>query len=347
MKKLYLICLIFILFPLLPSAHPAWGILVDKNRNVYFADIVHNGRGSVWKLSSNGELELLLSDFHAHNVNLDSKGYLVTAHGEGNHTMVRLLPHGKIDTLITTQDIYAFFGGNCTYSPSGEILFSIDNYIWIIDKEGKKRKASEHKFTWTQTICADEDGSIYAPDIGVGNGSLVKIDPNGKAETIATNLYSELDRPIDQHQDVLLGITKGCDNLIYIAETAGQRIIKVLEDGSTETFYRSDGDWFPCGIDFIAGDAYILESRFGKKGLEGPRITKLDEQGNKTILFEYGKERGKRDALPTKKQETGPLNKGKGLFVLGILPALICLVAIGLLARKWSKRVKSHQKTGE
>ena len=31
-------------------AHPSWGIVVDSEENIYFADIFHNGRGSIWKL---------------------------------------------------------------------------------------------------------------------------------------------------------------------------------------------------------------------------------------------------------------------------------------------------------
>lgn len=38
------------------NAHPAWGILVDKDRNIYFADIAHKGMGYVRKLTNKGEL---------------------------------------------------------------------------------------------------------------------------------------------------------------------------------------------------------------------------------------------------------------------------------------------------
>ncbi len=346
MKKLFL----FLLLAFAPCfhsiAHPAWGIVVDKHKNIYFADIVHNGRGSVWKLNPDGKLELLLGDFHAHNVSIDKEGNLYTAHGEGNHTMLRLPPNGKIDTLISTTDIKAFFGGNCTYSPNGEILFSIHNRIWAIDKEGNKRQASEHIFKWTQTIYADEEGNIYAPDIKIGKGSLVKIDSNGKSYTIATNLYSKLDRPINPHQDVLLGITKGCDDHIYIAETAGQRIIKILEDGQTETFYKSDGDWFPCGIDFFAGDAYILESRFGKNGLVGPRITLITEQGKKSILFEYGKTQPvsntetEEQAPESPKEEKGPTL----LFVFSLFIAFaISAIVASISQQKWKEKKEQEE----
>lgn len=277
-----------LVFPFLQlNAHPAWGIVVDKHRNIYFADIIHNGRGSVWKLDNQGKLHLLLRDFHAHNVSLDENGRVVTAHGENNHTMVKLGADGHLDTLYHTLDYQEFFGGNCTYSPKRGIVFGAAKYVWTIGRDGERHKASEYKFGWNQTVYVDEEGNIYAPDIAVDNGSLVKIYPDGHAETIATDLYPKLDRPIDQHQDVLLGITKGCDNDIYTAETAGQRIIRIKEDGQTEIFYKSSGDWFPTGIDFFAGDAYILENKFGKQGLEGPRITMISESGNQTELFNY------------------------------------------------------------
>ena len=112
------------------SAHPSWGIVVDHERNIYFADITHNGRGSVWKLNHSEKLELLLSDFHAHNVNLDKNGNLVTAHGEGDHTMIRMTNGQLLDTLYQKFNWDEFFGGNCAYSKSGNIYFVINHYIW-------------------------------------------------------------------------------------------------------------------------------------------------------------------------------------------------------------------------
>jgi len=267
-------------------AHPSWGIVVDSHRNIYFADIVHNGRGSVWKLSHDGKLSLLLSDFHAHNVCLDNKGRLVTAHGEGDHTMLRLEADGTFDTLVRTQDHNAFFGGNCSYTPQGNIIFGIDNHIWRLDPAGDKYKVSNHYFKWNQSLYADDEGNIYAPDIGDGKGQLVRIDNAGNAEVIANKLITKLDRPYEPHNDILLGVTKGCDGLIYIAEMAGKRIIKINDNEHTSTFYTSTGHWFPTGVDFFAGDAYILEYK-DSSGISGPRIVKIDESGNTSVLFDY------------------------------------------------------------
>lgn len=267
-------------------AHPSWGIVVDNERNIYFADIAHNDMESVWKLSNDGKLELLLSNFHAHNVNLDKQGNLVTAHGEGDHTMVRINQNLKLDTLCQKFDWDEFFGGNCTYSKSGNIYFVINHYVWKIDPQGILTKHNDQRLEWTQTIYADDEENIYVPEIGECDGKLYKFHADGKVELIAMDLISNLLRPRMKHMDVLLGITKGCDDQIYIAETAGQRVIKILDNQQSETFYKANKNWTPVGIDFFAGDAYILEYR-GFSRSKGPRIIKIAESGEKTVVFNF------------------------------------------------------------
>jgi hypothetical protein len=313
-------------------AHPSWGIVVDQHRNIYFADITHNGMGSVWKLTNRGRLELLLKNFHAHNVNLDKDGNVVTAHGENNHTMIRLNSDGAMDTLCHRLNYREFSGGNCCYTPLGEIIFSAEGYLWRMDKQGERERISEHKFAWNQTIYADELGNYYAPEIGDSLGSLLKIDHSGKAQIIATNLITALDRPYNPHADILMGVTKGCDGHMYIAELAGKRIIKVLPDNQTETFYTSTDDWFPTGIDFFAGDAYILEYK-DKNGHEGPRIIKVNESGTKTVLFNY--DEYEEPVEPQIEEENNGSDSWKIYLILG----LIVLVFLTVIVRRKSRTV--------
>ncbi|WP_424962486.1 hypothetical protein [Ekhidna sp.] len=283
MKKLFLLFLITGSILQSLSAHPAYGIVVDKYRNIYFADIHHNGRGSIWKLHSYGKLELLLEDFHAHNVAIDDEGNIYTAHGEGNHIMVRISRNG-IDTLHQSWDHHDFFGGNCTYS-KGVIYFGNNHYIWQI-KDGEKRKFSSHYLEWNQSIYADPDGVIYVTDKATKGGSIVRIDQNGGSKVIATNLITKLDdRPVDRYNDVILGMTKGCDGSIYAAETAGRRIARINEDGSNETFYQLRDGWTPVGVDFFSGDAYVLEYHLDEN--KGPRITRIRENLSKEVIFQY------------------------------------------------------------
>ena len=287
MIKIIKIFLLVLLFAVVAEPHPSWGLVMDRNGNLYFADISHNG-GSVWKLTAAGELKLLLRNFHAHNVSLDNDQNLITAHGEGNHTMVRIHPNGKIDTLYHTNNYLEFFGGNCTWSQNGNIIYGLreHKYLRAIDKNGNQKNIGDYQFTWNQTVYAASDGTIYATEIGVGNGCIIKIDPSGNSEVIARNLISSLNRPKDIHNDILLGIKKDNNGFVYVAETAGKRIIKILSNGQTETFYKSEENWLPTAIEFNSGNSYIPEYK-SKNGNDGPRIIKLDKSGKKKIIFDY------------------------------------------------------------
>ena len=320
--------LIVLLFSLLASnvqAHPAWGIAVDKQGNVYFADIFHNGRGSLWKLHNDGTLELLLSDFHAHNVTLDVDGNPVSAHGEEHHTMVRLAGSEVLDTLYTTTDIHEFFGGNCTFTKNGDILFGINKQIWRIDDLGELSSVSDHVFEWNQAMYSDGDGNIYAPDIGRDNGAVIKIDPEGNASVIATELITTTNGEFDPHQDVLLGIAKDDEGWLYIAETAGKRIVKFSEAGKKETYYTSEGDWFPCGITFHQGAAYILESKMDN-GYEGPQITRVTSNGISEVIFNYDSYLANKTLVKEENKEDD--NETLNLFWISFGLVLIVLMAL-------------------
>ncbi len=310
------------------QAHPGWGIVVDKDRNIYFPDIMRNG-GTIFKLSKEGKISIMLKGIHAHNVVLDDDGNLITAHGEDNHTMLRINTDGSIDTLIHTHDMDVFFGGNSTWSKHHGIIYGLkkDKKLMAIDADGNRSPVSDFEFAWNQVIYADPDGIIYAPDIAYDNGVLVRIDTTGKGEIIARDLISKLDRPKDRHNDVLLGITKGCDGDIYLAELAGQHIIKILDDGQHETFYKSENSWFPCAIDFFSGDAYIMEYRHSREGMKGPQFVKIDESGNKSILFSYD---------PLISEMTLPQVKKKSFWFPLVDPTILLLLfiafAIGFIA---------------
>lgn len=289
---------------------------MDSNRNIYFPDIMRNG-GTIWKLNSKGALTSIIENVHAHNVVLDANGHVITAHGEGNHTMLRIDDSGEIDTLFHTTDINDFFGGNCTWSSRYGIIYGLKERktLAAIDDSGLRKDISAYEFEWNQTIYSDPEGIVYAPDIGVDNGILVRIDTLGNASVIARDLISKLDRPRDKHNDVLLGVTRGCDDHIYIAELAGKRIIKILDEGMTEDFYLSDGDWFPCAIDFFSGDAYIMEYRHSKSGMKGPRIIRIDEAMQKEILYEFDGEIKQGSFVPA----TDGFNEISGFSFLKVL----------------------------
>lgn len=262
-------------------AHPAWGIIADREGNLFFADIGHNGRGTVWKLTADGELIALFKDFHAHNVSMDKDGNLYTAHGEGDHTLLRIAPDGSQTELINTRDIETFFGGNCTVSPNGNIYFGIRHHIWkYID--GKAVKASDHYLEWNQAVFVDENENIYVPDIGQ-SGDLYRLSPDGEVVWLATDLISTIDRPRDKHNDVLLGMNKDRKGNIYICETAGRRIVRVSPGQDKGTFYQAEAGWTPTALCFRHDTTFIME--YGTLH-RGPRIVRHTSSDTE-IIFDY------------------------------------------------------------
>ncbi len=325
------LCFLFVMaFGLQVFAHPSWGIAVDKDRNIYFADLTHNGNGTVWKLTPQGKLIALFKDFHCHKLMLDKDQNLLAEYvGKGDREMflIRAYPDGKIDTLVRTTSRKEF-STSCDVALNGTIYFSTD-YVWSRDPFGRVRKHSNHKLYQTQTLYVDELENVYVPDKGVDNGVVIKFDRKGRVRIMATDLISKLKRPKDPHNDVLLGITKGCDGNMYVAENAGQRIIKILDNQQTETFYKSEDQWYPTGIDFFAGDAYILEYNAGGE-TEGPRITKIDEFGNQSVLFHYGYY--KKTILSGGQKKTG---KKGGFWIYMLIPLVGMALMWNFIRRKY------------
>ena len=311
-------------------AHPSWGIVVDDNHNIYFADLFHHGVGSVWKLTANGELQLLLRDFHAHNVNLDADGNLITANGEGLQYMVRISPAGHQDTLIQSNDYREFNGGNAAITPRGQIFFGAEKYLWRINEIQQKEKIGDFEFGWNQTVFADRDGNYYGPDIGGGIGRVIKINPDGMATVFADELITKFDRPWDPHFEVLLGMAEGCGGAIYIAEVAGKRIIRMTDHGEAETYYTAEGYWVPSGLTFHECDAYILEFE-DHQGYHGPRIVRLTAEGGKSVVFDYDTyQRGQFPGIPAQE----PRHRGDWLAIFGMAGMAILILTLVRYSRR-------------
>lgn len=280
-----LIGIIFCLVCCIPSiAHPSWGLSMDQERNLYIPDIARNGRGTLWKLTPERQLIPLMKNFHCHNVNVLPNGDLYAAHGEGNHTLIRW-SNEDIDTIVHETNFDLFFGGNCVVSPNGNIYYSINHYIWQKFPDGRIEKANDQYLEWNQAIYVDEDECIYIPDIGIEEGVLYRLSPGGNAEKIATHLVSRLDRPRDKHNDVLLGMTKDNHGNIYIAESAGQRVIQIDASGQKQTFYQSEQGWYPVGICFQNDTVFMTE--YHQSSIEMTRVIQIEPGKKPHVYFEF------------------------------------------------------------
>src|SRR5688572_4279205 len=57
------------------QAHPAWGIAVDRQGQVYFSDLK-----TIWKIDAQGKLSVFRAGGHTHDLNIDDAGNLYGEH---------------------------------------------------------------------------------------------------------------------------------------------------------------------------------------------------------------------------------------------------------------------------
>jgi sugar lactone lactonase YvrE len=280
MKSIFLTaCILFFLDG--AFGHPAWGMAIDPSGAIYFPDIGHNGRGTLWKYKPDGTLIAVFKNFHCHSASVDAWGNIYAAHGEDQHYLVKISPEGRVDTVFYTTDLQTFYGGNCTVSPAGKIYFGLNKTVYRLEA-GAPHRVSRCSIEWNQLLFTDAQENLYATDIGVGNGVLYRIDSSGNCTQIADDLISHLNRPKDKHNDILLGGTVDVSGNVYLCELAGKRIFKIAPDGSKSVVYTSEGDWFPAALTFHDGKLFILEN--GTSDNPGPRLSRMNSAGEREEL---------------------------------------------------------------
>lgn len=269
------------------DGHPSWGLVVNDKGEIYFVDVLHNN-GTLWKIQNESELIAILSDFHAHDMQMDADGNLWIAEnlwvqgeieGDGRHTLLKVHSDLTIDTLIVTEDIDLFHGTNI--SIWNDRIFFTNNKQLYEYRDGKSQLALKHKFKNVKNMLMDDEGVLWIADSKFKNGSLYKLDQKGKLTLYASDIMPEDPQyPLfkESHLQFMTGIAKDGEGNIYVSENAGCRIIKINRIGEKSIFHQSPSLWSPMNVAFYKGDAYIMEVGFNK-GHKGPRILKKDKNG--------------------------------------------------------------------
>jgi sugar lactone lactonase YvrE len=289
------------------SSHPSWGIAIDTKGTIYFADILHNGIGTIWKIDPAGQVSELLTDFHAHDLQMDAEGNLWVAEdrwiqgvieGEGQQTLLKITPEGKKQTIIFTEDRDEFFGGSFALGPDSSVYFPLHKRIWKKAFNGNTSLLIDHQFERIVTLYTDEHFNLWITDKGHKQGTLYKWNKDiGLVEYVTALLPTDPDAPIFEEErfQLLYGITSDKEGFIYVTESADRSVRKINQDSRHSVFYTSEETWYPAGIAFHEGNAYIMEVGY-ERGHEGPRIISINPEGELEMLFDYEayqKRRGK------------------------------------------------------
>jgi hypothetical protein len=270
--------------------HPSYGIVSAPNGDIYFVDVLHND-GTLWRLSPNGELEKILTRFHAHNLVIDQRGNLWAAaaiwrqgeiEGEGLNILVKVSPDHQVDTLIYSFDYDIFYGGNFAIGPKEEIYYELHATVFQYFPEGKTRTLIDHKFGRVNSIQCDRQGNLWISDKRHKGGTLYRWNPQDGLQEIATNLLPEKpQKPTfrDGRLQIFYAIDQAEDSdCLYLSDNVGRAIQQITPEGEVSTFYPSQAPWHPVGICFSQGQAIVMEAGF-RLGNLGPRLVWLDEGG--------------------------------------------------------------------
>ncbi len=192
-------------YALLPDvkaqAHPAWGIAVDPQGQVYFSDLK-----TIWKIDAQGRLSVLRAegDRHTHDLNIDEAGNLYGADNSYDPATQR------------------FFSATWKMTPAG-------GFSYLLEPTDKPPVGT--------SIWRDRDGNMYhITNYHERELLVLKRTPGGNVTVLVGN--SSAAREYRQGVPYSIGgIAFGADGALYF--THGANVSKVTMSGALTALARN------------------------------------------------------------------------------------------------------------
>ena len=286
-------------------AHPAAGIVVDREGRVYFSDLVR-----VWRVDAQGKLSLFRDGkgVHTHELFIDEAGNVYGTDGvydpaTERHGIAiwRMTPAGEFKYLLPpTYDpprglsmwrdragnTFAWEGDNYRKQGARLVRRSPDGTVTRLagsdygHADGRGEKAS---FGLTHFTALGPDGSVYVTD----ESYVRRVSPDGTVTTLAADIrVDRADKPEEKGApSYLSGISVDPQGFVYVADFSNGRVIKIAPDRKIETVFRSERPWSPNGVAWGGGALYVME--YAATTVHGPfstRVRKLSPDGASTVL---------------------------------------------------------------
>jgi sugar lactone lactonase YvrE len=306
--------MIFFLAPA-TAAHPATGIVVDRQGQVFFSDLE-----TVWKLSNDGKLSVFragVSGRHVHELTIDEQDNIYGADisyepatKKWISDVWKMTPDGKLTYLLApTTDPPA--GMNIWRDKNGN-MFSIDQnnhtktqtLLLMRTPDSKVTtfaggayghadgKGSAARFSSVGGMAFGMDGNLYLTD----GKSVRKVTMDGTVSTLANNLdfRTAEDKPtlFGGSYGILAGLTVDSRGNVYVADAGNRRLLKIANDGKVSVVYRAEPPYFPNGVFATqSGDLYVMEVGFTLPSTwSGSRVRKISADGKNALLATVGEE---------------------------------------------------------
>lgn len=294
--------LLCVLFSENARAHEGWGIVVDRQGQVYFSDIPTN---TIWKVNREGRVEVVANDKHSHALVLDAHGNLYGTHHHPTlptRSIWKLAPDGRLTDVVSPNDAFplhlqsflidangVIFSENPYRPPDSEVLLlrrTPDGQVSALAgsargfKDGRGREA---QFTRIDGMAFAPDGSLYVAD-----GAFVRrVTPDGTVATLNKEPLTQM-----RWDEDLMGLALDANAHVYVADYSGRRVLELAPDGKIGRVYETGGWlWSPTGVTVSGQELYLLEHLrmplviLGDLRI-GPyaRIRKISKDGSATHL---------------------------------------------------------------
>ena len=289
-------------------AHPAWGIVVDSRKQIYFSDLE-----TIYKIDAQRKLSIFrigVSGQHIHDITIDAEDNIYGVDNSYNpqtETYPRALWKMSIqgefsylvsptDNLPTGRSVWLDPAGN-TYSfepynnekkeakiirraPSGETcIFAGGKYGYL---DAQKHKA---EFGTITDMAFGAGDAIYLTD----GDKVRKIDESGAVTTIYRPKVSAANRKNPKSSTRLFGLCIDNQNNVFVADPKNRRVLKVFPRGENSVLLSTEEPWEPNGVASNGSDTYVLESWHDERErFIGTRVKKLSSDGRITVLATVG-----------------------------------------------------------
>lgn len=285
-------------------AHPAWGIVVDNQGQVYVSDLE-----TIWKIDAQGRQSVSregVSGRHTHELTIDEGGNL---YGEDlsyepstqryTTAIWKMTPAGSFSYVLAPtsnppkgMSIWRDRNGN-TYLAQWNN--NSDQQVFLLKRTpngdvttliGSRKNADEFR----QVVLYDiggmafgTDGSLYLTD----RANIQKVTMAGEITTMARNIAAESspNKKGQSSNTSLMGLTVDASGNVYAADFGNRRVLKITPSGNITTLLRAEESWSPTGVAFKNGDLYILETG---NSPQHPRVRKLSSDGKFSVLATIG-----------------------------------------------------------
>lgn len=290
------------------QAHEGWGIVLDRQGQIYFSDIPTN---TIWRITREGRLETVTRQ-HSHALVLGEDGSIYGTqdhHAASTGGVWRIAPDGSFSNVFTPGpefpvSLHPFIidrVGNI-YSTSSISFPNQSNKVILMRSTPDGRvtvlagstrgyrdgRGGEAQFTGIDGMAWASDGSLYVTD-GV---HVRRVGMDGMVTTLGGRALTS-----QSYGEDLMGLAVSPIGIVYLADYSQRRVLQLTPDGKTRTVLETGMFWSPTGVTNVGEDLYVLEHLrmplviFGDLGIGAyARVRKISHDGTvKTIATVWGR----------------------------------------------------------